>query len=212
MRAASETSATLLRLITVATAATVAAAIAATIAGQPAAAQSGNIASVAPPALTSDFDDGTTSASRGMGWVVSTDQRAGGTSTASMRVVDGGADGTAKSLETTGSIADGLPYAWAGPMLMPGAKPMTPVNLSAAKGLHFWARGDGRTYHVMLFAESRGQMPITVDFVAGPEWKEYSFPFGAFEGVDGHDIMGIAFTAGPEPGPFKFRLDQVSLR
>ncbi len=171
------------------------------------------VASTNPvPGLISNFDDGTTKTSIGMGWVISTDQMAGGASTAAMKVVDGGANGTAKSLETTGTIAPGLPYAWAGPMFMPGAKPMAPVNLSAAKALHFWARGDGKTYHVMVFAQSKGQLPLTVDFVAGTDWKEYTFPFSAFEGIDGHDIMGIAFTAGPQPGPFTLRLDEVSIR
>jgi complex I intermediate-associated protein 30 (CIA30) len=160
----------------------------------------------------SNFDSGATKTSIGMGWVISTDQRAGGTSTAAMKVVDGGANGTPRSLETTGNVAPGLPYAWAGPMFMPGPLPMLPVDLSAAKALHFWAKGDGRTYHVMMFSESRGQMPLTVDFVAATDWKEYNFPFSAFEGVDGHDIMGIAFTAGPQPGSFTFRIDEVSLR
>jgi imidazolonepropionase-like amidohydrolase len=181
---------------------------------EPAAAPAVAVAAPSNPApgMISNFDDGTTKTSIGMGWVVSTDQMAGGKSSATMKVVDGGANGTAKSLETTGNVAPGLPYAWAGPMFMPGAQPMAPVNFSAAKALHFWARGDGKTYHVMLFAQSKGQMPITVDFVAGADWKEYTFPFSAFEGIDGHDIMGIAFTAGPQPGPFTLRLDEVSIR
>ncbi|HEY8309906.1 MAG TPA: CIA30 family protein [Gemmatimonadaceae bacterium] len=160
----------------------------------------------------SNFDDGTPKTSMGMGWVVSTDQMVGGASTAAIKVVDGGANGTPKSLETIGIVAPGLPYAWAGPMFMPAIQPMSPVDLSAAKGLHFWTKGDGRTYHVMVFSKSRGQMPLTVDFVAGADWKEYSFPFSAFEGIDGHDIMGIAFTAGPQSGPFSFRIDEVTLK
>ncbi|MDQ2890590.1 MAG: CIA30 family protein [Gemmatimonadota bacterium] len=166
----------------------------------------------APIGLISNFDDGSTKSSMGTGWVVSTDQMAGGASTATMTVVDGGANGTPKSLETKGVVAPGLPYAWAGPMFMPGSPPMAPVNMSAAKGLQFWARGDGRTYHVMVFAASKGRMPLMVDFVAGTEWKEYTFPFSGFDGIDGHDIMGIAFTAGPQPGPFTFRIDEVSVR
>ncbi|MES2359108.1 MAG: CIA30 family protein [Gemmatimonadota bacterium] len=162
--------------------------------------------------MVSNFDDGTTKASFGLGWIVSTDQLAGGKSTAAMKVVDGGANGTAKSLETTGTVAPGLQYAWAGPMFMPGIQAMAPADLSSAKSLHFWAKGDGHTYHVMLFAKSKGFMPLSVDFVAGPEWKEYAFPFTAFEGIDGHDVMGIAFTAGPTPGPFSLRIDEVSFK
>lgn len=162
--------------------------------------------------MISDFDDGTAKTSMGMGWVVSTDQMAGGKSTASMKVVDGGANGTAKSLEATGDVAPGLPFAWAGPMFMPGAQPMTPVDLSAAKSVHFWAKGDGKTYHVLMFSKSKGFTPLMADFTAGADWKEYSFPFSAFGGIDGHDVMGIAFTAGPQPGSFTFRIDEVSLR
>ena len=55
-------------------------------------------------------------------------------------------------------------------------------------------------------------MPLTVDFVAGPDWKEFTFPFSAFDGIDGHDVTGIAFTAGPKSGPFAFRIDEVSVR
>ncbi|MFI5238635.1 MAG: CIA30 family protein [Gemmatimonadales bacterium] len=162
--------------------------------------------------MISNFDDGTTKASMGLGWIVSTDQLAGGQSTAAMKVVDGGANGTAKSLETTGTVAPGLPYAWAGPMFMPGSKAMEPTNLSAAKSLHFWAKGDGKTYHVMVFSQSMGYTPLSVEFVAGSDWKEYTFPFSAFQGIDGHDIMGIAFTAGPTPGPFTLQIDEVSFK
>lgn len=164
------------------------------------------------PTSISSFDDGTSAASSGMGWMVTTDQIAGGQSTGKMSVVDGGANDTPKALESVGDVVSGSPYPWAGVMYMPGVQPMQAVDLSARKSLHFWARGDGKTYHVMMFAASRGQMPLIVDFVAGPEWKEYSLPFSAFAGIDGHDIMGIAFTAGPQPGHFAFRIDDVSLR
>ena len=162
--------------------------------------------------MISNFDDGTTKTSIGFGWVVSTDQIMGGQSTAEMKVVDGGANGTAKSLETTGKVAPGLSYGWAGPMFMPGAKPMDPANLSTATSLSFWAKGDGRTYQVMMFSESSGQMPVSVDFTAGVEWKKYTFPFSAFQGVNAHGIQGIAFTAGQPAGSFTLQLDEVSFQ
>jgi imidazolonepropionase-like amidohydrolase len=162
--------------------------------------------------LVSDFDDGTTTTSFGMGWVISTDQMAGGKSSAMMSVMDGGARNSAKSLDVTGEIAPGLAYAWGGVMFMPSARPMAPTDLSGAKALRFWARGDGRTYKVMVFAESKGRIPLTADFVAGPEWKEFVFPFISFGGIDGHDIMGIALTAGPDAGAFHFRVDDVRIQ
>jgi hypothetical protein len=129
-----------------------------------------------------------------------------------MKVVDGGANGTAKSLATTGTIDASLPYAWGGPMFMPGTVPMAPTDLSSAKSISFWAKGDGQTYHVLVFSQSKGYQPLSVDFVAGSEWKEYSFPFSAFSGIDGHDIMGIAFTAGPRPGPYSLQIDEVNFK
>ncbi len=90
--------------------------------------------------------------------------------------------------------------------------PTQPTNLSAAQALTFWTKGDGKTYQVMLFSESRGRMPSTRDFVAGPDWKEYTFPLASFDGIDGHDIMGIAFTNGPDAGTFQLRIDQVALK
>lgn len=160
----------------------------------------------------SDFDSGRISSNFGLGWMVSTDQLAGGSSTATMAIVAGGVAGTTGALGVEGTVAPGLPFAWSGVMFMPGARPMQPTNISASKALRFWARGDGKTYHIMMFAESRGRMPIMKDFIAGAEWKEYTFPIASFDGIDGHDVMGIAFTSGPEAGTYRFRIDQVSLQ
>lgn len=162
--------------------------------------------------LISNFDNGKISSSFGVGWLVSTDQLAGGSSVATMAIVAGGAAGTAGALGVEGNVAPGLPFAWSGVMFMPGVRPMQPTNISSAKALRFWAKGDGKTYHIMMFAESRGRMPIMKDFVAGVEWKEYTFPIASFDGIDGHDVMGIAFTSGPEAGAYKFRIDQVALQ
>jgi imidazolonepropionase-like amidohydrolase len=162
--------------------------------------------------LVSNFDDGTQKSSFGMGWVISTDRMAGGTSSATMTVADGGASSTAKSLDVTGDISPGLPYAWGGVMFMPSKRPMGATDLSKAQAIRFWAKGDGRTYKVMVFAESKGRAPLTTDFVAGSEWKEFVFPISSFGGIDGHDIQGIAFTAGPAAGAFRFKLDEVRVQ
>ena len=122
--------------------------------------------------LVSNFDDGTVKAAFGTGWLISTDKMAGGSSTTEMNVVDGGANGTSKSLAVTGTIVGPLPYAWGGVMFMPGNQPMSPADLSTAKGVEFWAKGDGKPYRIMVFAQSRGMSPLMKDFVAGPEWKK----------------------------------------
>jgi len=166
----------------------------------------------APAGLVSDFEGATPSAAFGAGWSVTNDAMAGGRSSGAMEVAQGGAAGTARSLAVTGTIDGALPYAWAGAMLSPGAQMMAPADLSAARAVHFWAKGDGKTYRVMLFAQSRGYTPLVQTFVAGPEWKEYTLPFAAFGGIDGHDLMAVIFAGGPTPGTFAFQVDEVGFR
>lgn len=160
----------------------------------------------------SDFDDGTMSARFGSGWATSDDAMAGGKSTAKIAVVDGGASGSPKALSISGTISPAFQQPWAGAMFSPGKQVFQPTDLSSKKELRFWAKGDGKTYRVFIFAESKGYQPLTQTFVAGSEWKEYVFPISAFSGIDGHDIMAIIFGGGPAAGAFDFRIDNVSLR
>lgn len=160
----------------------------------------------------SNFDDGTQTTRFGSGWSVSNDAMASGKSTATIAVADGGAQGTSKALAISGVISPAFNQPWAGAMFSPGAQMFQPVNLSSRKELRFWAKGDGRTYRVFVFAESKGFTPLTQTFVAGTEWKEYVFPFSAFGGSDGRDFMAIIFSGGPTPGAFEFRIDNVSVR
>ncbi len=162
--------------------------------------------------LVSDFESGDPKTGFGSGWSVSNDAMAGGKSSGEMKVVDGGANGSTKSLAISGAISAAVPYAWAGAMFSPGAQMMSPANLSAKKEIHFFAKGDGQTYRVMIFAENKGYMPLTKTFVAGPEWKEYLFPLSAFDNIDGHDIMALIFSGGPAPGAFSFQIDDVRFR
>jgi imidazolonepropionase-like amidohydrolase len=169
-----------------------------------------------PPAgaetgLISDFDNGKPDTKFGSGWMISTDSIMGGKSSADMKVIDGGANGDAHSLDVSGAIDGGLPFAWAGVMFSPGAQPFAPVNLSSKKNISFWAKGDGKTYRIMFFTESGGRMPSQQTFAAGPEWKRVSFPFSAFSGTDGHDIAAILFVGGPEAGKFEFQIDEIKL-
>jgi hypothetical protein len=115
----------------------------------------------------------------------------------------------AHALEINGTIAGGLPYAWARVMFSPGPAPMTPANLSSKKKISFWAKGDGKTYRVMLFAQSHGFMPAIQSFPVSAEWKQYSFSLSSFEGMDGHDLMAMVFAGGPESGHFRFEIDDV---
>ena len=159
--------------------------------------------------LVSDFDDGTTMTQFGAGWSISTDALAGGKSLADLSVVDGGAMGSAKSLAVRGTISAAFNQAWAGAMFSPAPQPFQPANLSAKRELRFWAKGDGNSYRVFLFAESKGFTPLTQTFVAAPDWTEIVIPISAFGGIDGHDLTAVIFSGGPTAGPFAFQIDHV---
>ena len=157
--------------------------------------------------LISDFEDGNTSAKFGFGWQVSTDSYRGGKSTAEMRVVSGGAEGSKNAMQITGEIVEN-PIAWAGAMFFPGAQPMAPANLSGRKSITFWARGEAHKYMVMVYSQAGGFMPKMQSFNVGPEWQKITVPFSALE-IDGHDMTGIFFGAWMTPGKFTLSIDNV---
>ena len=161
--------------------------------------------------LISDFEKDVIQAEYGAGWSVSTDAMTGGKSTAEYRLVEGGAAGSRNSLLITGTIAEGAQNRWAGAFFSPGSAMMQPANLSAWSSISFWARGDGKTYSLMIFAQSLGYIPAMVSFEAGPEWGEFTFPFEKFS-VEGFDIMGIFIGGSAELGDFELRIDNVRLK
>jgi imidazolonepropionase-like amidohydrolase len=161
------------------------------------------------PGLVSDFENGTLHAAFGYGWDISTDSIRGGTSTAHIEVLSEGANGGNGSLLITGEITSAFPYAWAGAIFYPGPAPFAPADLSEKTGISFWAKGDGKTYLVMLFSQGSLTTPASVTFTAGVEWQHFSFLYSQFGAVDGHDLLGVLFTASPAPGKFTFQIDDV---
>ena len=169
-----------------------------------------------PPAgsesgLVSNFDDLKITASYGS-WSSLSDQVMGGKSTAGIKPVEGGANGSKGALQVTGEVFPNAQIAFAGAFFTPGASMQDPVNLSAKKEIAFWAKGDGATYAIAVQAESNsGQMPVFQMFAAGPEWKHYSFPLSAFK-VDGRDITAVAFIRSQPPGKYEFEIDEVEIK
>jgi beta-glucosidase len=161
--------------------------------------------------VVSTFDDGKISASYGS-WMTASDAMQGGKSTVSMQLVEGGANNSKGALSVAGEIIAGAQFAYAGALFVPGASFDDPVSLSSKKTISFWAKGDGKTYVLAVGTQSRqGQMPAMQRFVAGPDWKQYSFTISSFE-TDGHDITNLAFARGGEPGKFEFEIDQVEIK
>ena len=164
--------------------------------------------------VVSTFDEGKVTANFGS-WMGAGDQMSGGKSTASIAVVEPGAAGSKGSLQITGEVVKGFPFPFAGGLYFPGLAPFQTMNLSSKKEISFWAKGDGSTYSLLMMKESDvGQsddLGPMVTFVAGPEWKQYTFPFSAFQ-ADGSDTMGLGFIRVTTPGKFQFEIDQVELK
>jgi imidazolonepropionase-like amidohydrolase len=162
--------------------------------------------------LVSDFEGPEGSAPKagfGFGWQESTDKYVGGKSTVKYAVAAGGASGSKGSLRIAGNVADSPQPRWAGVIFSPGKTMMAPANLSSKQAISFCAKGDGKKYSVMIFAESFGFRPIEKQFSAGKEWKQYRMPIKDFDGCNGTDIMAVFFGGSPESGQFEFRLDEV---
>lgn len=162
-----------------------------------------------PDGRISDFTTARLGSPFGSGWMPSTDQFAGGKSTVKLEVLPPLPDGQAP-LAVQATVAPGLPFAWSSVAFMPGAQPMQAVDLSAARTLRFKVRGDGKTYQAMLMGAGNGR-PSMVPFVAGKEWQEVSVPLKAFAGIDPTAVAMLAFSAGPQPGDYRFELVDVRL-
>lgn len=165
--------------------------------------------------LVSNFDDLKVAANYGT-WIGAGDAMSGGKSAATLDVVQPGADGTKGALQVTGEVIGGqpVPFSFAGALYSPGSAPMQPVNLSSKKGISFWAKGDGKSYTLVVLTEARNGSngpPAMTTFAAGPEWKQYTFPFSAFE-TDGSDLTGLGFIHAQEPGKFQFEIDQLEIK
>jgi beta-glucosidase len=172
-----------------------------------------------PPAgsesgIVSTFDDGKVGANYGS-WITSTDEVIGGKSKSSIEISQPGANGSNGALKISGEIIPGGgQFAFAGAMFAPGSAPMEPVNLSGKKEISFWAKGDGDSYMLVVLTASRsGQngMPAMTQFVAGKEWKQFTFPFSTFQ-TDGSDLSALLFAASQPPGKFAFEIDDVEIK
>ena len=163
------------------------------------------------PMLISDFEAGDLSVSFGSPWVATTDEQAGGDSTAAVEVVEGGAGDSAYSLAVSGVVGETFAFPWGGVMFMPGATPFGPADLSSRPTLSFAARGEVAQLRIQLFCASTGQVPPEWAFEVGGEWQEYEVDLGTVGECDPSGVMAIIFSAS-QPGEYSFQLDDVTLR
>jgi len=164
-------------------------------------------------AVIADFDAGSANAAFGVGWIPSGDDMRGGNSTATQRLVDGGADGSKGALEVSGTISDAIQYPFAGTMFFPQGPPMKGLmDISGKKTLSFQARGDGKHYMLMVISGLVvDAIPLMYDFEAAPEWREVKLELAKFANADFKRVRAIGVgTMGPV-GPFRVQIDNVRL-
>jgi len=159
--------------------------------------------------LVADFehDDQRPTATVG-NWGPYDDRPWGGHSTSTYAVVEGGAAGTRRSLQISGTLVDNDPVAVAGALYWP----FGPVDLSSKSEIVFWARGSGATYRLIMNGPGLSRIPSAQTFVAGPEWAEIVVPLSGFDGADPHRAVSFAFAAGEAPGEFSLQIDEVRIR
>jgi hypothetical protein len=162
--------------------------------------------------LIAGFDAGSANAAYGIGWSETSDTFVGGASTATVRVIGGGAAGSPGALEIDGTIRPGFQWPFAGAIFFPNGPPMEGMmDYSSRKTLVLQARGDGGKYAVSFFSTAdRNAIPSSFPFEAGPEWREVRVPLADFV-VDTARVRGIMVGShGPE-GHFRLQIDDVRI-
>jgi hypothetical protein len=177
-------------------------------------APAGSPAGVAAPAspLIAAFDAGSANATYGTGWSETSDKFVGGASTAVVRVVEGGAAGSAGALEIAGTIRPGFQWPFAGAIFFPNGPPMEGMmDYSSRRTLVFQTRGDGGKFAVSFFSTAdRNSIPSSFPFESGAEWREVRVPLADFV-VDPARVRGIMVGShGPE-GDFRLQIDDVRI-
>jgi imidazolonepropionase-like amidohydrolase len=158
--------------------------------------------------LIADFEEDSTKSSFGSGWQPLNDARYHGNSTAKIKVVPGGADGSKYSLSVVGTTERGAPLPFAGVSFMPSQSPWDPANLSAHKKLCFSTKGHGT---LTVWMSTQSQPPHMVQVRLTPQWKRVVISFSAFH-TDGSDVTRFNFSHTRDVHPFAFQIDDVAVR
>jgi len=173
-------------------------------------ADSDTVPRIDPGKLISDFEQDL-GIRFGVPWQATTDSRMGGQSKAQQQRITPGAHGSLGALRVSGRVNRGYLFPWAGSVFFPASIPMQAVDASDRSRLEFTTRGDGSRYAV-LFLSGDGGIPARFAFVAGPHWRQVRVDLAAVPGLDLAHLQGIAFSAGPDVGPFRFDLDDIVLQ
>jgi ABC-2 type transport system permease protein len=180
----------------------------------PAPEASGPPKGVPAPAATviADFDNGSLQAAYGMGIQAGGDEFQGGKSTATATLIDRGAQASKGALQVNGEVRPGTQYPSAGAYFFPEGPPMQGLmDYSGRKTLSFSARGDGKSYTLLVLSGTPVRMPpLMLSFTAGPEWQKHEFQLDKLGAADWQRVRLIGWMQ-TSMGPFEFQLDDLRL-
>jgi imidazolonepropionase-like amidohydrolase len=164
-------------------------------------------ASVVPPGLkaglVSSFNDGSTRTAFGPSWEAFDGVE--------IKLVAGGGLASREALMMLGNVAPNRPsYLWPGIVFTPSGLRRTPADLSSKSGLRFWAKGDGRTYRVVLVGAGGQRDFQERAFKPTADWQEYHFAFADFQGVASNQIQSVILAASHDIGHFEIYFDEIS--
>ncbi len=146
----------------------------------------------------------------GAGWDISTDSIMGGKSTLTITASGIAANGQ-PALTLTGEVNPGFIAPWAGLAFYPGAKPFQPANISSAKLLRFWARGEGKGLAVMGFSTAGGQRPGVFPISVTKDWAEVTVRFDQLANFDAASAQMLLIGATQQDGTFRLDIADVRL-
>lgn len=183
----------------------------ATDAPAPAAASDEPPAAPAPAApLLADFDSGSEHTAYGQGMFAGGDESQQGKSTATQKVIEGGAAGSKGALAVSGEVRPGAQYPSAGTFFFAEGEIMkSALDISAKKRLRFQVRGDGQAYTLMVFTAA-SYIPIMQTVNTGPDWQEVQFQLSKYDGADFAHVKGFGLVS-MNLGSFEFQIDDLRL-
>ncbi|MHC5012554.1 MAG: amidohydrolase family protein, partial [Planctomycetota bacterium] len=141
-------------------------------------------------------------------WGGMTDASWGGSSTATHRIVEEGAEGSRKSLLITGTTVANGDSTLAGPIyrLWGG------LDLSAKSALVFRAKGQGGDFRVVAIGADPSVGIAVHTFSVGAGWTEVVVPLSGLAPVYPRPLLGFVFTGPRAGGDFTLQIDDVLLR
>lgn len=167
-----------------------------------------------------DLDHGKIESVAGLAPVPIADDQMGGASETRFALVQPGAQGSPGALRISFQTADGFPYPFAGAWVLLGAEGL-PADLSAYRGMRFYARSTGGSFQAGVTQVSGRLMRYMATFETKPDWTLVEVPFDKLQQspptgkpapLVPKDVTSVGFAVSSRlRGQFDLEIDQLEL-